>query len=74
MESPIPIDYAPIGAEIAVQAGYMIAGLIQGQPYPSVPLVPALGRALDDPGKVHIEDFDDIALPVGVPGSGGGGR
>ena len=57
-QAPIPIDYGPLGAEIAVQAGYSIAGLIQGRPYLSVSLVPALRTALDHPEAYRAEDFD----------------
>ncbi len=69
MKTPIPMDYAPIGAELAVQTGYMISGLIQGQPYPSVPLIPALKLALDLPEQVHLHDFQKVARPIGELGT-----
>jgi Fe-S-cluster containining protein len=73
-KTTIPMDYAPICAEIAVQTGYRIAGLLHDQPYCPVPLVPALGLALDHPDKIHIEDYAEIALPVESRDNGGGAR
>ena len=69
MKTPIPINYAPIGAELAVQTGYMISGLIQGRPYPSIPLIPALKIALNLAEEVHLRDFEEVALPVGELGT-----
>ena len=73
-KTTIPMDYAPICAEIAVQTGYRIAGLLHDQPYFPVPLVPALGLALDHPDKINVEDYGEIALPIESPDSGGSDR
>jgi Fe-S-cluster containining protein len=70
----IPMDYGPICAEIAVEAGYRISGLLHDQPYSSVPLIPALGVALDHPERMHIEDYDKIARPIEPPDNGSSNR
>jgi hypothetical protein len=68
------MDYGPICAEIAVQAGHRISGLLHDQPYSSVPPIPALGVALDHPERMQIEDYDEIALPLESPDNQGGAR
>jgi hypothetical protein len=65
--SPIPIDYAPIGAEVAVQAGYQLAGSAHGHQYTPVPLVPALHKALDHHDLYRIEDFEDPIFDLDKP-------
>lgn len=71
-ESPISIDYAPIGAEVAVQAGYEIAGLVHGHPYRPVALVPALRQALNHPERYRVEDFEESSAFGVIPETGGG--
>jgi Fe-S-cluster containining protein len=71
-ETKIPMDYGPIGAELAVQAGYRFAQLFHRQPYVPVPLIPALGLALDHPDRVHIEDYEEIAHRVESLDNAGG--
>jgi hypothetical protein len=58
-KTEIPMDYAPIGAESAVQAGYKITGMIHGHHYQALPLVPTLRTALDHPKMFRVEDFVD---------------
>jgi Fe-S-cluster containining protein len=73
-ETPLPMDYGPIGAEVAVQTGYQIAGVAHDHRYRAVPLVPALRLALDLPELFQVEDFDDTDTAIIAPGTGGGAR